>query len=156
MPYLPPYQTCTDDQMIQIKIHLKGEFSLEIEKINRIINRSFDRTSNSEDQWGCVYLIQSDLGACKIGKSNNPDNRLKELQTSHWTNFSLEYVAKVRCPHWYESALHRYLKPFHLKREWFSLHADVIAAETKLSKWDFIWMRYAYYKEQLSYRSEKI
>lgn len=68
-----------------------------------------------------VYLIQ-DRGLrdrVKIGWSNSPERRIRQLQTGHPSKLVL--VAQWDVPRYYEKRLHRalFLKKTIILREWF-------------------------------------
>ena len=67
-----------------------------------------------------LYIIQSDIsGAIKIGRSKNPEKRLKQLQTGSPYKLQLLTVAKEKGDR--EKPLHRKFKPYKqaCKGEWF-------------------------------------
>jgi hypothetical protein len=70
-----------------------------------------------------VYVIQAgDDGPCKVGRSANPEKRIKELQTGSADRLVL--VAFFICPIWLvaktlEASVHVALAPFRLVGEWF-------------------------------------
>lgn len=75
---------------------------------------------------GYVYLIQSPSGAYKIGRSKNPENRLKTFGVK--LPFEVEYIAIIRTSDMYalESDLHIRYSDKRVNGEWFALApADV-------------------------------
>ena len=67
-----------------------------------------------------LYVVQSDVsGAIKIGRSKNPEKRLKQLQTG--SPYKLRLLASVRNKGLLEKSLHESLRPFKqaCKGEWF-------------------------------------
>ena len=73
-----------------------------------------------------VYLIQSiDSGLYKIGISNNPNKRLKQLQTGNGESLKLIHSFKSNYPNKLETALHN--RYSHLKKinEWFNFDLSI-------------------------------
>lgn len=64
-----------------------------------------------------VYFIQAPNGLVKIGKSNNPKQRLKNLQ--HMSPVRLEMKRTIRGGLYLEHALHKYFKHLRKHGEWF-------------------------------------
>tara|TARA_B100001094_G_C18024945_1_gene717072 strand:- start:500 stop:787 length:288 start_codon:yes stop_codon:yes gene_type:complete len=65
-----------------------------------------------------LYFIQSDkTGMIKIGRSLNPQKRLKQLQTGNPNNLKIIYVFKKQGH--LETYLHQYLDKWRCKGEWF-------------------------------------
>lgn len=73
-----------------------------------------------------IYFIGS-VGsmAVKIGKSNNPEKRLAELQTGHPHKLVLYAVVENVTPD-YEMKLHRILAHIRKEGEWFELNDELI------------------------------
>ena len=66
-----------------------------------------------------LYIIQSDnFGAIKIGRSKDPQKRLKELQTGNPNKLKL--IATFKDKGWLEKILHEKLAKYRLNGEWFS------------------------------------
>ena len=85
-----------------------------------------------------VYLI-SDLNSYtyKIGISNNPEKRLKALQTGN--DKSLKILSKVLCKNYnnVETALHNKYNFLRISGEWFELSdKDVLNFEQECKKID--------------------
>lgn len=65
-----------------------------------------------------LYFIQtSNNGMIKIGRSINPEKRLKQLQTGN--PFKLKLIHVFEKQGYKEKILHEELKEFKLKGEWF-------------------------------------
>lgn len=65
-----------------------------------------------------LYIIQSDVtGQIKIGRSIDPDRRLKQLQTANANKLKL--IAKFEGLGWREKLLHENLSDWRKKGEWF-------------------------------------
>jgi len=65
-----------------------------------------------------LYLIQSDkTGMIKIGRSKNPQRRLKTLQTGNPNQLRLIYVYEGKG--YLESSVHEELDRWRRKGEWF-------------------------------------
>jgi hypothetical protein len=70
---------------------------------------------NSKDH---LYFIQSDVtGAIKIGRSNDPDRRIKDLQTGN--PYKIKLIQVLENKGHLEKALHKELKKFKIQLEWF-------------------------------------
>jgi len=73
-----------------------------------------------------IYFIGNvELGAVKIGKSNDPHKRLSELQTVNSRNLVL-YGVIDNVTADLENKLHKILKDIRLKGEWFQLTDKLI------------------------------
>lgn len=70
-----------------------------------------------------LYLIQSDkTGSIKIGRSDHPQIRLKQLQTG--AAFELKLLAIIDGAGHLEKQIHKQLKEYRLQGEWF--HWDIL------------------------------
>lgn len=74
------------------------------------------------------YLIQADQN-CKIGVTNNLKNRLQSIQTG--SDQKLEYIktwqfSKAVTVNYIEDEIKKYLLPYHLRGEWYSLESKEI------------------------------
>ena len=68
-----------------------------------------------------LYIIQSDVtGMIKIGRSKDPQKRLKQLQTGNPNRLKL--IASFKEKGKEEKYLHEVLNNYKLKGEWFSYH----------------------------------
>ena len=66
-----------------------------------------------------LYFIQSDFtGMIKIGRSKDPQKRLKQLQTGNPNKLKL--IAEFKGEGWKEKILHERLEKYRLEGEWFS------------------------------------
>ncbi len=73
-----------------------------------------------------IYFIGStELGAVKIGKSNNPKKRLIELQTGNSHKLTLFAVIEDVSPD-YEKELHELMDHIRLNGEWFKLTDELL------------------------------
>ena len=71
-----------------------------------------------------IYLIQAgDNGPVKIGVSDNPEQRLRDLQTAH--SETLVLLDKIDANHSNERNLHTRLAEHRIKGEWFRPHEEV-------------------------------
>lgn len=72
-----------------------------------------------------LYIVQSNVtGMIKIGRSKNPDKRLKQLQTGNPNKLKL--IASFKGEGWREKLIHEDLRCFRLKGEWF--HYDCVGS----------------------------
>jgi hypothetical protein len=66
-----------------------------------------------------LYIIQSDVtGMIKVGRSKDPQKRLKQLQTGNPNKLKL--IASFKGEGWKEKMLHERLRRYRLEGEWFS------------------------------------
>lgn len=66
-----------------------------------------------------LYILQSKgSGAIKVGRSSDPEQRLHQLQTGSATELRIILLARAFGLH--EKRVHRELRKFRLKGEWFS------------------------------------
>lgn len=84
------------------------------------------RTRIQSPRAGYVYLLQSPTGAYKIGRSRNPQDRLRTFQIK--LPFEVEYVCVIRCADMValEAELHRAFEHKRLNGEWFALTGNDI------------------------------
>ena len=67
----------------------------------------------------CLYFIQSDVtGMIKIGRSKNPEKRLKQLQTGNPNKLKL--IASFENSGWKEKIIHERLERWSEHGEWFN------------------------------------
>lgn len=78
----------------------------------------------SDDDTGFVYFI-SDGTHIKIGKANDPCQRVRELQTAN--PFVLEMLGVTQGGHKLEFRLHDLLAEFRLQGEWFVMNDHVMS-----------------------------
>lgn len=76
---------------------------------------------------GWVYLLKSPLGAFKIGRTKNPNDRLKTFKTS--LPFEVEYLHLIETPDMVglEQVLHLRYHNKRVNGEWFNLSPDDVA-----------------------------
>jgi hypothetical protein len=79
-----------------------------------------DGTNNNSDKY--VYFIRArGTEMVKIGFSNNPHKRLKQLNTGNAIDLKLEYSFKTESYRQHERMLHTHFKGYHVRGEWFRL-----------------------------------
>lgn len=86
---------------------------------------------------GWVYLVRAsnNMGPVKIGWSQTPEARLKLM---HWGSpTDLTFIFKVWAPQSFETELHRRLKKYRVRGEWFNLNNRQLTSLLK-----FIYKRY--------------
>jgi len=88
-----------------------------------------------------VYLIRSGRkkGAIKIGVASNIEKRISELQTGNPAELCL--VASIPCSsrkHAYdiEKGLHKRLRRWHIRGEWFDGKLDLKLIDTTCERWN--------------------
>ncbi|RYD70080.1 MAG: GIY-YIG nuclease family protein [Verrucomicrobiaceae bacterium] len=83
-----------------------------------------------------IYVISGDMaGPCKIGFSNNPEKRLRQLQTGHPAKLFLHHTQgfpedRARLM---EQIIHKTIRPFRLKGEWFKIDVASAIAEIEFA-----------------------
>ena len=89
---------------------------------------------NYNDSKGYIYLIRNGNNEYKIGKSNNPNRRLLELQTASPTKLTLIY--SVYCDYYnnIETSLHNYLNSYKIRGEFFNLPLEIVTKFEQLCK----------------------
>ncbi|MBA2705837.1 MAG: GIY-YIG nuclease family protein [Blastocatellia bacterium] len=70
---------------------------------------------------GYVYLIRNPAGLVKIGRSQNPNIRLRSLMTGSVDKLELLHTIECQHPHAIERALHRTYSGKRVRGEWFKL-----------------------------------
>jgi hypothetical protein len=93
-------------------------------------NIKFDNIIPFQDRKSFVYLITTKADNClffKLGKANSPKNRLKELQTAHYSKLTLSYTLQCKNnteAHHVEKMCHNKLSKMKevekLRGEWFT------------------------------------
>jgi len=99
----------------------------------RHIERRFEMQPDSTTTF--VYFISAGSGPIKIGLSDNPSQRLNELQTAHYKKLYLLYT--IECTsrseaYKLESAFHRWYSEVRLMNEWFSIDIANISTDIEL------------------------
>lgn len=84
-----------------------------------------------------VYIIENnDNGAIKIGVGNDPDNRLKQLQTGSVAELSLVYRSII-CSNAFEveKFMHHNFKEKHIRGEWFNIDKTEVINELEKQRY---------------------
>jgi hypothetical protein len=85
-----------------------------------------------------VYFITHPDGFVKIGKSNDPAQRLSDLQTSCPYELSIGTVihdgSECESDERLERALHGYYSNFHVRGEWYDLPGDELDSLKKFGR----------------------
>jgi exoribonuclease R len=81
--------------------------------MSNIVNKTF------------IYIIKNNQNKYKIGKSDNPYKRIKQLQTGN--NKKLHLVAVVEAPKYLEKRLHSMAFFYKEIGEWYALTPEVLA-----------------------------
>lgn len=80
-----------------------------------------------------VYLIRCDFtGHYKIGIANNPNKRLKQLQTAQSSKLTLMDKYQSKFASKIETNLHNLLRHYKLDGEWFDLSIKEVAEFNKM------------------------
>lgn len=75
-----------------------------------------------------VYIIENvDNGAIKIGVGNNPEKRLKQLQTGSVSELELVYTSYL-CSNAFEieKIVHKKFEKYHIRGEWYKLSKNTV------------------------------
>lgn len=75
---------------------------------------------------GFVYFIKDESGRTKIGSSIDPENRLKQLQTSCADRLTLIGSIKSDEHKFIEKKIHKQLKDLRISGEWFGIARAVV------------------------------
>lgn len=94
-------------------------------------------STETPDSSSYIYFIQAGVsGPVKIGVSNDPFSRLRQLQTGNVENLRILAIHPGDLE--LEKALHRYFQPHRLKNEWFEPCEellDLVDRPDSLSLW---------------------
>lgn len=87
----------------------------------RRVKKSRPEPMRKMNRAGYVYILKSPTGAYKIGRTSDPDNRLKTFEVR--LPFEVEYEHLIKTDDMYEleSVLHTCFKDVCINREWFRL-----------------------------------
>lgn len=85
-----------------------------------------------------IYVIGSNFNKsrCKIGISDNPKERLKQLQTGNAERLQIYYTEKIdsrRKAELIEQKIHKQLSIQKLTGEWFSIDSSTAIAEVQFA-----------------------
>jgi hypothetical protein len=72
-----------------------------------------------------IYVISASRALVKVGRSQDPDARLRELQTANGSLLTLEYARWVNSGVQIEKEAHRLLEPWRKNGEWFACDPDI-------------------------------
>lgn len=91
-------------------------------------NKAWWAAMRASPKHGYIYLIQSVTGAYKIGRTKNPDDRIKTFSVK--LPFEVEYVCVVETENMYylERELHRQFDTKRINGEWFKLSENDVSA----------------------------
>jgi predicted GIY-YIG superfamily endonuclease len=81
-----------------------------------------------------IYIIASNAnGPVKIGRSADPQKRLKQLQTGHALPLTIHYQQEISGDevNLMERAVHKMIRHKRLKGEWFAISVEEAIAEVK-------------------------
>lgn len=86
----------------------------------------------AEAQREYIYVIAHPHGYFKVGRSGNPERRVRSIQTGSPYELRLLLKAEFEDAQGVEKRIHRLLSEYNIRREWFELPADV---QDKLIEW---------------------
>jgi hypothetical protein len=118
LAYLGLLQMCNDS----VKSMEDEDYKLELEKIKNLNLKELNSKSKTKNVsgYGYVYMIVDEINkVCKIGKSVNPDERIKSLQTSYPHKLTLKQKVKTNNMDVLERHIHKKYKEYKLQGEWF-------------------------------------
>jgi hypothetical protein len=83
-----------------------------------------------------IYVIGTDKKPYKIGFSNKPARRLKDLQTGHPEQLTIHYLECIPKDQvkFIEKSIHSVLRHRRAKGEWFDLELEEAIAEVKFAR----------------------
>ena len=114
-------------------LYLKKTFSQAFNSGNDLISKVKAAFSGFDfDDIDCryVYAAQDQDGNLKIGISNNPDRRIRELNIGNAQELRLVYINEAQNPRYQdESELHKAAAPYLISGEWFTQEARRVLIE---------------------------
>jgi Meiotically up-regulated gene 113 len=127
--YLKSYEVAlTSDDFIPVKqsVHKFAALleSIKERRANKIRNKRVKAEKAAKQSKGFVYLIQSQSGAYKIGRTKNPNDRLKTFNVK--LPFEVEFICLIETAnmHALEAELHEQFSDKRVNGEWFNLNSD--------------------------------
>lgn len=116
-PFLPTY----------VHSHLDTAYQIFIKELETAIERETEKhlqTIRASARHGFVYLIQSPTGSYKIGRTKDPDDRLKTFSVK--LPFEVDYVCTIETGDMYqlERELHKKYASKRVNGEWFYLEPE--------------------------------
>lgn len=119
-----------DNQWILVCSEIAEYYDYEINTIDELKKTEKEHLSMflskyEFDEYSFIYIIKCDYGI-KIGVSNNPFNRISQINTSSPFNVQLLHILFIYKEHVYkiEKALHKHFKEKKLSGEWFNLNEN--------------------------------
>jgi hypothetical protein len=103
--------------------NMRREVFLEEARTQRDSQKSYRPKKYRE---GSVYLLRSESGHYKVGKSTNPHNRNRTIGTQMPHETTLLYTAQMDSMGKAEELLHSALSDWHVNGEWFDLPDNVV------------------------------
>lgn len=91
-----------------------------------VLENPFLKDKKQQDKSGFVYLIKSERGDYKIGKSKNPEDRLKTFDIR--LPFHIEYICTIKSNDMnkLEKELHAKYDHLRIDGEWFKLTSEEV------------------------------
>ncbi len=92
-----------------------------------------------------IYVIQSDGGPIKVGRSINPEHRRKMLTIQQPYDMKTIFVCEVQADReaQIERLAHSILAPYHLRGEWFITSPEIAIAAVETAKAQPLWVEKA-------------
>lgn len=83
-----------------------------------------------------IYVIGGKHKPYKIGITNNPNRRLKNLQTGHPNKLSIHYTEEIpdSCVKLLEKLIHKNVGRYKTHGEWFDIELNEAIAEVKFAR----------------------
>lgn len=109
------------------------DYGKRIERRLELLRRRETNGRSNRNRSGYVYLIKSPTGAYKIGRTNNPENRMRTFNVK--LPFEIEFIALIKTEDmvWLEKDLHDRFAAKRINGEWFSLDENDVDYITGLA-----------------------
>lgn len=122
------YRTHTDEEIALINAEQERLWYAQSEP-NEI------KAKPRQSKPGYIYLLKSEAGHYKIGRTHNPDDRAKTFGVK--LPFRVEYICLIKCNDMelLEAALHCRFAKKRLDGEWFKLNAKDVDYMKKYAYW---------------------
>lgn len=79
-----------------------------------------------QEDFGFIYLLKSENGKYKIGRTTQPVSRIKQIQSNTPFKIQLVHLFEVRKARKIEKEIHAIFKEFLIAGEWFELPPSAV------------------------------
>lgn len=109
------------DGLNQETVQRMAQWDSPMGQLANVILAKAGKKKVSEMDRRCVYVAQAESGHIKIGKSNNPHQRIQQLEVGNPE--SIELLASVKVDHATETErrMHKQFQEYRAKGEWFDV-----------------------------------